>query len=161
MDILICDDEPLAIERLARLVSQLGHTVVATATHGQQALDLAHQHEPDVILLDIQMPEMDGLRCAQHLRQLDPMPAIVFVRPMTTMRLMHSSRMQRLLAQTSDATGVSTGIRAFNQTYPSSDEPTKTKRKYGRTQYQPPSDCGKDLSRGGACPCGKYLLFPG
>ena len=78
MDILICDDEPLAIERLARLVSQLGHTVVATATHGQQALDLAHQHEPDVILLDIQMPEMDGLHCAQHLRQLDPMPAIVF-----------------------------------------------------------------------------------
>lgn len=78
MDVLICDDEPLAVERLSRLVSQLGHDVVATATHGRQAIDLAHQHEPDVILLDIQMPEMDGLTCAQHLRQLDPMPAIVF-----------------------------------------------------------------------------------
>ncbi|TQR60339.1 LytR/AlgR family response regulator transcription factor [Acinetobacter sp. RF14B] len=78
MDVLICDDEPLAVERLSRLVSQLGHQVIATASHGRQAIDLAHQHEPDVILLDIQMPEMDGLICAQHLRQLDPMPAIVF-----------------------------------------------------------------------------------
>ena len=78
MDILICDDEPLAVERLSRLVSQLGHDVVATASHGRQAIDLAHQYEPDVILLDIQMPEMNGLACAQHLRQLDPMPAIVF-----------------------------------------------------------------------------------
>ena len=78
MDILICDDEPLAVERLSRLVSQLGHDVVATASHGREAIDLAHQYEPDVILLDIQMPEMNGLACAQHLRQLDPMPAIVF-----------------------------------------------------------------------------------
>ncbi|WP_173912233.1 LytTR family DNA-binding domain-containing protein [Acinetobacter sp. Marseille-Q1618] len=78
MDILICDDEPLAIERLSRLVSQLGHHVVATAQHGQQALELAAQYAPDVVLLDIQMPEMDGLECAKHLSQLDPMPAIIF-----------------------------------------------------------------------------------
>lgn len=78
MDVLICDDEPLAVERLSRLVTQLGHEVVATATHGLQAIELAQQHEPDVILLDIQMPEMDGLTCAQYLRQLDPMPALIF-----------------------------------------------------------------------------------
>jgi len=107
MDILICDDEPLAVERLSRLVSQLGHDVVATASHGRQAIDLAHQYEPDVILLDIQMPEMNGLACAQHLRQLDPMPAIVFcvnwiqcrplsfVRPMTNMRWMHLNQMPK------------------------------------------------------------------
>lgn len=78
MDILICDDEPLARERLSRLVTQLGHHVVATAAHGQQAIELADEHQPDVILLDIQMPGMGGLSCAQHLRELDPMPAIVF-----------------------------------------------------------------------------------
>ncbi|SEL51744.1 MULTISPECIES: LytTR family DNA-binding domain-containing protein [unclassified Acinetobacter] len=78
MDILICDDEPLAVERLSRLVTQLGHQVVATAHHGKEALTLVQQYEPDVILLDIQMPEMDGLTCAQHLSQLNPMPAIVF-----------------------------------------------------------------------------------
>lgn len=78
MDVLICDDEPLATERLARLVTQLGHQVVATASHGEQAIELADEHQPDVVLLDIQMPELDGLSCAQHLRELDPMPAIVF-----------------------------------------------------------------------------------
>ncbi|MDM1771789.1 MULTISPECIES: LytR/AlgR family response regulator transcription factor [Acinetobacter] len=78
MDVLICDDEPLATERLARLVTQLGHQVVATASHGEQAIELADEHQPDVVLLDIQMPEMDGLSCAQHLRELDSMPAIVF-----------------------------------------------------------------------------------
>lgn len=78
MRILICDDEPLAVERLSRLVTQLGHQVVATATHGQDALDLVEQYEPDVVLLDIQMPEMDGLFCAEQISHFDPMPAIVF-----------------------------------------------------------------------------------
>ncbi|WP_445114714.1 LytR/AlgR family response regulator transcription factor [Acinetobacter sp. WZC-1] len=78
MDILICDDEPLAVDRLSRLVSQLGHQVVATAQHGKQALEMVQQYEPDIVLLDIQMPEMDGLTCAQHLSELNPMPAVVF-----------------------------------------------------------------------------------
>ena len=78
MYILICDDEPLAVERLSRLVSQLGHQVIATAQHGQQALEMVQQFEPDVVLLDIQMPEMDGLSCAQHLAHFNPTPAIVF-----------------------------------------------------------------------------------
>ncbi len=78
MDILICDDEPLALERLSRLVTQLGHQVTGYATHGQQAVELARSLEPDVVLLDIQMTEMDGLACAQYLRQLEPMPAIIF-----------------------------------------------------------------------------------
>lgn len=78
MDILICDDEPLAVERLSRLVTQLGHHVVATAQHGLEAIDLVQQCEPDVVLLDIKMPEMDGLTCAQHLSVLNPMPAVVF-----------------------------------------------------------------------------------
>lgn len=78
MDILICDDEALAVERLSRLVTQLGHTVVATASHARQAIELADEYQPDVVLLDIQMPEMDGLTCARYLRELDPMPAIIF-----------------------------------------------------------------------------------
>ena len=66
------------MERLSRLVSQLGHHVIATAQHGKQALEMVQKYEPDVVLLDIQMPEMDGLSCAQHLSHFDPMPAIIF-----------------------------------------------------------------------------------
>nr|WP_279052506.1 LytTR family DNA-binding domain-containing protein [Acinetobacter tandoii] len=78
MDILICDDEPLAVERLSRLVTEMGHQVIATAAYGQQAIEMVQFYQPDVVLLDIQMPEMDGLTCAQYLRQLEPSPAIVF-----------------------------------------------------------------------------------
>ncbi|KJV39870.1 LytR/AlgR family response regulator transcription factor [Acinetobacter brisouii] len=78
MDILICDDEPLAVERLVRLVSDLGHQVVATAEHGGQVYDLVLEYEPDVVLLDIQMPEIDGLSCARQLAQLEIKPAIIF-----------------------------------------------------------------------------------
>lgn len=78
MDILICDDEPLAVERLSRLVTQMGHQVIATAAYGQQVIEMVQFYQPDVVLLDIQMPEMDGLTCAQYLRQLEPSPAIVF-----------------------------------------------------------------------------------
>lgn len=78
MEVLICDDEDLAVQRLVRLVEKLGHDVVATASHGQQAIELVEHYQPDVVLLDIQMPGMDGLTCAQHLRQLQVMPAIVF-----------------------------------------------------------------------------------
>jgi two-component system response regulator AlgR len=78
MEILICDDEPLAVERLSRLVTQMGHQVIATAAYGQQAIEMVQFYQPDVVLLDIQMPEMDGLTCAQYLRQLEPSPAIVF-----------------------------------------------------------------------------------
>ncbi|MCU4550683.1 LytTR family DNA-binding domain-containing protein [Acinetobacter pittii] len=78
MKVLICDDEPLAVERLSRLVSKMGHEVVSTAHHGQEALEQAQLHQPDVILLDIQMPGMNGLVCAEQLSQLNPRPAIVF-----------------------------------------------------------------------------------
>ncbi|MBR7714575.1 response regulator transcription factor [Acinetobacter nosocomialis] len=78
MKVLICDDEPLAVERLSRLVSKMGHDVVATAHHGQDDLEQARLHQPDVILLDIQMPGMNGLVCAEQLSQLNPRPAIVF-----------------------------------------------------------------------------------
>lgn len=78
MNILICDDEPLAVIRLSRLVKDLGHEVIATASHGAEVIQLAQYYKPDVILLDIQMPQMDGLSCAQMLAQLPVKPAIVF-----------------------------------------------------------------------------------
>ncbi len=78
MDILICDDEPLAVARLSRLVTQLGHHVVDTVSHGLQVLESVRKIKPDVVLLDIQMPEMNGLVCAQILNQMQPMPAIIF-----------------------------------------------------------------------------------
>ena len=79
MRVVVCDDEPLARERLNRIVKEAGHEVVAHASTGLKAIDLVKEHQPDVVLLDIRMPEMDGVRCANHLNELEHPPAIIFV----------------------------------------------------------------------------------
>jgi two-component system response regulator AlgR len=81
MDVLIADDEPLARERLATLLAELGgHRVVAAVGDGRSALEacLGAEAMPDVVLLDIEMPEMDGLEAARHLATLEAPPAVVF-----------------------------------------------------------------------------------
>ena len=81
---LIVDDEPLAVERL-QLISarQENITLVGTATDGQSALRLTEELSPDLILLDITMPKLDGMGVAKALVQAankaSPAPAIIFV----------------------------------------------------------------------------------
>lgn len=79
MRVLIVDDEQLARDRLARMVAALeGYEVVAEAGNGRAALEATQQHAPDVVLLDIRMPGMDGLETARHLGELDEPPAVIF-----------------------------------------------------------------------------------
>ena len=79
MKVLIVDDEPLARSRLARLLEQLGGCeVVAEADNGEQAIAACNQHEPDVVLMDIRMPVMDGLQAARHLAAGEQPPAVIF-----------------------------------------------------------------------------------
>ncbi len=79
MKVLIVDDEPLARARLRRQLAQLpGIEVVGEAATGEQALAACAQWHPQVLLMDIRMPERDGLSTAIELsRQADP-PAIIF-----------------------------------------------------------------------------------
>lgn len=80
MKILIADDEPLARERLARMAAQLPSCQVLDeqASNGAQALELCQRLQPDILLLDIQMPDMDGLEVAASLEQRPYSPAIIF-----------------------------------------------------------------------------------
>jgi two-component system response regulator AlgR len=80
MNVLIVDDEPLARERLTRLIGDLeGYTVMEpSATNGDEALSLIDSLKPDVVLLDIRMPGLDGLQVAARLCERDAPPAVVF-----------------------------------------------------------------------------------
>ena len=79
MNILIVDDEPLARQRLISLVQELnGFEVCANASNGKDALRLAQELKPDVVLLDIRMPGMDGIETAHHMNRLSKPPAIIF-----------------------------------------------------------------------------------
>ena len=80
LDTLIVDDEPLAIERLQLLCARLPDiNLVGTASDGEAALRLAEQLRPDLLLLDIAMPGMDGLEVAKNLSEKGQSPAIIFV----------------------------------------------------------------------------------
>lgn len=79
MNILITDDEPLARARMKRLLEDdAQYEVVGEASSGKEALLLCSHLSPDVILLDIRMPDMDGLETALHLASLKNPPAIIF-----------------------------------------------------------------------------------
>ena len=77
---LIVDDEPLAIERMQVLCAEMPHiNVVGTANDGASALRLAEKLSPDLLLLDMTMPGMDGLQVASAARDQDSSPAVIFV----------------------------------------------------------------------------------
>jgi len=77
--VVIADDEPLARERLRSLLAeQSGVEVVAEAENGEQALHACAELQPDLVLLDIAMPGLDGLEAARHLATFEPRPAVVF-----------------------------------------------------------------------------------
>lgn len=79
LSVLIVDDEPPARERLERLIGDFDDfNVAGTANNGRDAIELAADLKPAVVLLDIRMPGISGLETARHLAALDEPPAVVF-----------------------------------------------------------------------------------
>jgi len=79
LKVLIVDDEGPARERLRSLLAELSDvTVIGEAANGQEALRETHDLSPDVVLLDVRMPGMDGLETARHLNVLEEPPAVIF-----------------------------------------------------------------------------------
>ncbi|WEK45470.1 MAG: LytTR family DNA-binding domain-containing protein [Candidatus Andeanibacterium colombiense] len=77
---LIVDDEPLAVERMQVICAELDHlAVIGTASDGGAALRLVEALSPDLLLLDMTMPEMDGLQVARALAGREVRPAVIFV----------------------------------------------------------------------------------
>ncbi|AVH34599.1 response regulator transcription factor [Vibrio fluvialis] len=78
---LIADDEPLLRRHLNQSLADLWPqlNVVATADNGETALEAIHQHQPDIVFLDIRMPKLDGMALANKLKGLIKPPLVVFV----------------------------------------------------------------------------------
>lgn len=79
LKVLIVDDESPARERLRSLLSEIGDVeIVGEAITGEQGLQCAVDLSPDVVLLDVRMPGMDGIETARHLNVLAEPPAVIF-----------------------------------------------------------------------------------
>lgn len=70
--ILVAEDEALIRMDLVEMLQGAGYEVVAEATNGQEAVDLANLHKPDLAILDVKMPVMDGISAAEKIISLAP-----------------------------------------------------------------------------------------
>lgn len=79
MKILLVDDEPLARQRLRHLLKDdANYEVVGEAINGHDALAKTQELKPDLLLMDIRMPGMDGIEAARHIGLMESPPAIIF-----------------------------------------------------------------------------------
>jgi DNA-binding NarL/FixJ family response regulator len=78
--VLIADDHPLARAGLEHLLGALDDiTLVGAARGGREAVELAAEREPDVVLMDLEMPDMDGIETTHELRKRHPAAAVVIL----------------------------------------------------------------------------------
>ena len=70
--ILVAEDEALIRLDLVEMLTEAGYEVVAQATNGVEAIALAKEHKPDLAILDVKMPEMDGITAAESIIEIAP-----------------------------------------------------------------------------------------
>ena len=75
--IAIAEDEPELLADLEETLVEIGHEVVAKVGNGAALVECCQEHEPDLIITDIKMPDMDGLDAAREIRQHRPTPIVI------------------------------------------------------------------------------------
>ena len=77
MRILIAEDETIIRLDVRTLLEKAGHEVVAEARDGEEAVALAAEHDPDVIVMDVRMPHLDGIEAARQITDRKPVPIVM------------------------------------------------------------------------------------
>ncbi len=77
MRILIAEDETIIHLDLRRLLEDAGHEVCAEARDGVEAVELAREHRPDLAILDVKMPRLDGIEAARRILDEHPIPIVM------------------------------------------------------------------------------------
>ncbi len=86
-ELLIVDDAMFMRANIKKMVEEAGHTVVAEAGTGEQAIEAYRTYNPDIVLMDITMPDMDGITATQRIIAEHPDANIVMVSAMGQMEM--------------------------------------------------------------------------
>lgn len=70
-NILVVDDAAFMRMNIKQMLDEGGHTMVAEAADGKEAVSKYLEHKPDIVLMDITMPDMDGIDALKHIKELD------------------------------------------------------------------------------------------
>jgi DNA-binding NarL/FixJ family response regulator len=89
---LIIDDEPHVVVLLASLLKQLGVSTIWDAPDGAVGIQKVEAHKPDVVLLDLNLPQLDGLQVLEKLKAGHPKLPVVVVSAQSTMRTMNRAQ---------------------------------------------------------------------
>lgn len=89
---LIVDDEPHILVLLRGILKQLGIETVWEASNGTEAIEMAAANKPQVVLLDLNLPQVDGLQVLSKLKEADPKMPIIIVSAQSTMRTFTRAR---------------------------------------------------------------------
>ena len=79
MRLVVCDDHRLLLEALGLALGERGHDVVALVASPGDAVEAAAEHRPDVVLLDVQLPDIDGFDVAARITGHPDSPAVILV----------------------------------------------------------------------------------
>lgn len=77
--VMIVDDSGLTVKKMAKLLEELGHEVAAVATTGRQAVDEYPNIAPDMVAMDITMPELNGIEATRLIMAADPDARVIIV----------------------------------------------------------------------------------
>jgi len=76
---MIADDSNIVRSKIARALGQHGLSIIGLASNGREALELFRTARPEVVTMDLTMPEMDGIECIRQIRAIDPKVRILVV----------------------------------------------------------------------------------
>ncbi len=79
LKVLIVDDSLIIRKKVSKILENLGHEVVFDATNGQEAIDAYVKYKPDLVTMDITMPDMDGITAVKHIIKDDKDAKIIMV----------------------------------------------------------------------------------